>query len=190
MQLQINRQDEEKLLEMLHEGNMRAFDALFICYQPQLVMFINGFVKDEELARDFSQDIFLRIWTNRGKMTDIQSFKGYLFKTARFFIYNYFDHQLVDQKYIAETLYLSNIETDEPEEQLFVKELDEMIDIAISHMPEKQRLVFEMSRKEGMTNQQIADALGISKHTVERHISNSLISIRKLERLMLVLFYF
>ena len=180
--------DEIDLLKRLQLGDMRAFETLFLRYQPQLVLFIDGFIKDEEKARDFSQDIFVKIWTSRSRMTDIQSFKGYLFQTARFAIYNYFDHQLVDRKFISEVLHQSADETYDAEEEYFAKELNSMIDLAISRMPEQRRKVFVMSRKQGMSNQQIADTLHISKHTVERHISNSLIEIRKLKRLMIFLF--
>lgn len=180
---------ENELLQMLQSGDKRAFEVLFLRYQPQLVMFIAGFIKDKEKARDFAQDIFLKIWDNRNDLGNIISFKGYLFHTARFAIYNFFDHELVDQKFVAEAMRRSQGDVYNAEEEYFVRELDEMIDLAISHMPDQRRRVFEMSRKQGLSNQEIADILHISKHTVERHISTSLAELRILKKQMIFLFF-
>jgi RNA polymerase sigma-70 factor (ECF subfamily) len=87
-------------LELIYLQNManddqRSFDALFMHYQPKLIHFIDGFIKDSEDARDMAQDIFFKIWLNRKSLLEIRSFKSSLYQLARNAIYDYYDHSLV-----------------------------------------------------------------------------------------------
>ena len=130
--------EEKEYIQAFANGNNRAFELLFLYYQPRLVAFINGFIKDVEEARDMSQDIFLRLWENRQRCGEILSFKAFLFKTAKFAIYNHFDHQLVNDKYVELMLYTPT-ETDDTEERLFAQELQQLIELTVKNMPEQQR---------------------------------------------------
>jgi RNA polymerase sigma-70 factor (ECF subfamily) len=179
--------EEIKCVKEFAQGNSRAFELLFLHYQPKLVAFIDGFIKDNEEARDMSQDIFLRLWEKRLECGEIKSFKAFLFKTAKFAIYNYFDHQLVNSKYVEQMLF-APIETISADESLFAKELQELIDFTVKNMPDQRRRIFEMSRNEGLSNDEIAQKLGISKRTVENHITTALAAIRKITGLAILLF--
>ena len=66
------------------------------------------------------------------------------------------------------------------EENLYTKELELIISIAIEQMPEQRKRVFLLSRKSGLSNQEIADNLGINKRTVENHITQVLADLRKI----------
>ena len=170
--------EESTYIQAFSRGNPRAFDMLFLYYQPRLVAFIDGFIKDREEARDMSQDIFLRLWENRDRCGEIHSMKAFLFKTAKFAIYNHYDHLLVNERFVESEL-LKPVEFDSAEERLFAQELRELIEQTVAQMPEQRRRVFEMSRKEGIPNEEIAERLGISKRTVENHLTTALAALRK-----------
>lgn len=180
-------ESEEVIIKSFSEGSQAAFDWLFVHYQPLLVQFIAGFVKDSEVARDISQDIFLKIWQQREDFSAVRSFKNFLFKMAKYAIYNYFDHNLVVDKYLKRHLN-ADVVSDDPEKQLFADELQEMINLLVSKMPEKRRRIYLLSREKGYDNEKIAEMLGVSKRTVENNLSITMAEIRKVVKLFTLLF--
>lgn len=184
----MNPSEEISCIKAFSQGDEQAFELLFLNYQPKLVAFIDGFVQDIELARDLSQDVFGRLWENRENCNEIKSLKAFLFKSAKFAIYNYYDHLLVNEKYV-DYINQKSVEFDSVEERIFAQELDNLISATVAEMPEQRRRVFEMSRKLGMTNSEIAERLGISKRTVENHITTALAMLRKITVLSLILFF-
>src|ERR1035437_10686109 len=170
---------EENSIKGLSKGAKNSFEHLFLHYQPKLVNFLYGFIKDSELARDMSQDIFLSIWNNREKLSEIKSFNAYLFRMGKNAICNYYDHSLVNKKFEAEQL-SHPIDADNIEEALFARELEGLIEIAVCHMPAQRKLIYTMSRIEGINNSEIAERLNLNKRTVENHLTAALADVRKI----------
>ena len=172
---------ESDYLEKLGEGDHRAFESLFIYYHPKVKGFLCGFVKDEEEASDMVQELFFRIWMNRKVISKVSSFQNYLFRMARNMVYDYFEHNLVKEKYERKAREESRVYgLDIIEEELYARELSLLIDMAIEKMPTQRRRIFIMSRKEGLSNEEIAVRLGINKRTVENHITQALSDLRKI----------
>lgn len=169
---------ESKYMKELADGSRQAFDALFMYYHPRVVNFLAGFIGDREEAADMAQDIFYKIWVNREVFAKVESFRSYLFRMARNLVYDYYEHSLVKENY---DLTLRNLPLYEDliEEDIYVKELSLLIDIAVENMPEQRKRIFKMSRKEGLSNDEIALRLEINKRTVENHLTQALSNLRK-----------
>ena len=129
-----------------------------------------------------SQDLFFNLWNNRSKLSDIRLFQSYLYQMARNILYNYFDHSLVQEKYEM-AQFLSPSVSDDPEEQLFASNLQELINLRVDQMPPQRRQIFRMSRMEGLNNEEIANRLNINKRTVRflfcSFFTNSVFSVKK-----------
>ncbi|MDD4515882.1 RNA polymerase sigma-70 factor [Massilibacteroides sp.] len=177
--------EEQKILQEIASGKIEAFEQLFIVYQPKLLSFLTGLTHDKEISRDMAQDLFVSLWNNRKRLNHIQSFSPYLFRMARYTVYDYFDHLVVSQKYTNEYL-KENSEFISEEEKLFVRELQEIINITVSNMSPQQSRIYRMSREDGLSNGEIATILGISKRTVENHLTAALSILRKVIYLLLI----
>ena len=180
---------ESEYLEKLGQGDHKSFDALFMLYHPRVKNFLKGFIKDEEEACDMAQDIFFKVWTNRESISKVSSLKAYLFRMARNMVYDYYEHSLVKESYEQKLQSSSSAYTDLIEEDIYAKELSILIDIAIEQMPEQRRRIFKMSRKEGLSNEEISQKLQINKRTVENHVSQALADLREVVRGALLLLF-
>lgn len=179
---------EESYIKALAGGDQKAFEILFLQYQPKLVFFFNGFTKDKEQARDMAQDVFLDIWNDRGKLVEVKSFKAYLFKIAKNKVCNYYDHVIVNEKFIANQLTLPS-NTENTEEVIFAKQLRDLIDVTVSQMPPQRKQIYIMSRIDGKSNTEIAEKLNINKRTVENHLTAALAEIRKTIKIWIIFFF-
>ncbi|GGC22049.1 DNA-directed RNA polymerase sigma-70 factor [Parapedobacter defluvii] len=180
-------QDEKRLLLALSNGNREAFDTLFRNFFPKLSRFLRGMLDDEAAADDLAQDIFVKLWQNRDLFAHIENLDAYLFTAAKNALYNH-----IKRKAKTDFLPLSNAvevpSLEQLEEVLSAHDLEVLIDQTIEKMPPKRKTVFNLSRKEGLSNEKIAHYLHISKRTVETHISAALADIRKAIRLFIFFF--
>lgn len=179
---------ESEYIEKLGQGDHKSFDALFMLYHPRVKNFLKGFIKDEEEACDMAQDIFFKVWTNRESISKVSSLKAYLYRMARNMVYDYYEHSLVKESY-EQKQQLSSTYADLIEEDLYAQELSILIDIAIEQMPEQRRRIFKMSRKEGLSNDEISQRLQINKRTVENHITQALADLREVVRRTFLLLF-
>ena len=77
---------------------------------------------------------------------------------------------------VEKSLYLTK---EDPLQSLLEKELEQKIEEIVADLPEKCQLVFKLSRKKNLQNKEIAEKLGISIKTVEKHITTALSVLRK-----------
>ena len=164
--------DEHILLRKLREGDTEALDILYLRYAAKVRDFAFRLLGDSVEAEDITHDIFLKVWEQRKTVGNVVSFRGYLFRMTRNAIFNAFKHRQVESKYQARAA--------EDGTEVSTNDLMEMIDLAVSNMPEQRRKVFCMSRYEDMSYNDIAEALHISPKTVQYHISGALAELRKL----------
>lgn len=176
---------EHKELRENASGDTDAFERLFFRYQPRLVYFLTGLTHDKEVSRDMAQDIFLALWRDREKLKEVKSFSSYLFQMARFTVYDYFDRLTISERY-ADELLENPVIAESEEESLFVRELQSVVNHAVAQMSPQRQRVYRMSREEGLSNDEIAVRLGLSKRTVENHLTASLAILRKVLYLMFV----
>lgn len=169
--------EDKVLVRRLRDGDKSAFKALFERYYPLFMSFAHRMLKDETAVDDLIQNVFLKIWIGRANLDENKSFKNYLLVSVRNEIYQYYRHvfRIDDTAECPEIVDVSqNLDT-----ELSAKELEKRITGVILKMPQRRREIFNMSRSEKLSNQEIASRLGISIRTVEKHIENALLDIRK-----------
>lgn len=171
--------NEKVLMQQVSEGDELAFGILFDSYRPRLYSYILKLSKSQEMAEDVVQDVFLKIWKGREKLIEVEHFSGFLFQVARNHAYNGF------RRRAKETLILAALRREETgltsensEERILHKEVQEFIRQAVDKLTPQQKQVFLMSREQGMKHEEIAQELHITTRTVSNHISEALRFLR------------
>ncbi|MEQ9424924.1 MAG: RNA polymerase sigma-70 factor [Cyclobacteriaceae bacterium] len=158
----------------MKEEDELEFRKVFEANYSHLVNTSYRIVGSVAAAEDIVQDVFMKLWHNRKTISIHSSVKSYLQKAAINSSLNYIrkSDRHLDLKAEHEP-HVSG-----PEEELYEKELREKINSGLQKLAPQCRLVFSLSRYDGLTNTQIADQLGISKKTVENQIYRALQVLR------------
>ena len=170
-----NITNDISLLRQIREGNEDAFKSLFETYFTPLCRFIYLHLDDKNVAEELAMDIFIYLWENRETFQIQLSLKAYLFQAAK----NKCLNELRKKK---ETVGLDGVEVstiNTSVSALETEELYRLIQEAVFSLPDKCRNIFLLSRRENLTNQEIARKLNISVKTVEGQITKALKKIKK-----------
>ncbi len=145
-------------------------------YGP-LVNFCHSKTKDWELSQEIVQNTFVKLWSNRDKISITSSLKNYLYSMVRNGIVDHY--RKLDKIVDVDTDTICNIPEECGTEKIdFDFELAYHIKKCLETMKDKRREIFELSRYEGLTYKEIADYLNVSERTVEDNISKAFMHIR------------
>ena len=125
---------DQTLVQLLQKGDVAAFDSLFEVYSPKLFGFALKYFKNESDAEELVQEVFVKVWENRGALKSDLSFKSYLFTIALNQIRKYFNKKATSLRYL-ETL---QIETESIENQDDYELTLKQINILIDQMPPRR----------------------------------------------------
>lgn len=169
---------EKVLLEQVAQGDEVAFKKLFDTYRQKLYYYVLAIIKSKEIAEEIVLDVFLKIWIGRDSINDIHNFNAFLHRIAY--------HKAIDFLRIASrtpsltNLLWQNISGKQAESQLagddradnkvIMEEYETALHKAISLLPPRRKQVYQLSREEDLTHEQIAAQLHLSRHTVNNHI--------------------
>lgn len=123
---------------------------------------------EKEACREVVTDVFFSVWQSRKRLKDIDNIDTYLYISVRNESFR-FQARNKDLNRVSLNELLPLMEEEDegsPEEHLELKEMREMLDKAIDELPEKCRLVFLMSREEGLKTKEIAEILSVQESTV------------------------
>ncbi len=166
--------DERVLIERLKLGDSTAFELLFNFYYPGLVIFASHFGIAQTDSEEIVQDFFVHLWQHRLQLKSIDSLKSYFFTSIKNRAFNHLKKQKVNNNLIYKLQQKSQTDTTFNPDIFVASELQDKIRNTVKLIPPKTKEVFFLSRLTGLTNDEIAVRLKISKRTVETHISNAL----------------
>lgn len=166
------------MLHQLASGDEIAFRQLYDNYWQNIYQVAFMFTKSVDLAEDMVQDVFMKLWIKREELVKVENLRSYLFIIARNHIFNELRKRTTDVSF-TNHLHEYFCETKEtPEQKLLQRESEQIMDRIIEHLPQRQRIIYQLSREEGLSRNEIAGRLGIAPNTVRNHLARALEMIR------------
>ena len=161
---------DEQLLPELIAGRTEAFTMLYQRYSQNIHQFIYKYVHSPAMADDLTQEVFIKIWNGRERLSHVKSFKGYLLICARNHTLNSLKAALRTEIALGEVLKNFAAQRKEADENLLENEYAAFLQKQLSELPERSRKIFVLCRQDGRTYEEVAQELGISKNAVKNHM--------------------
>lgn len=187
-------QQSNDIIISLQKGTPEALQHLLKLYYGPLCLFANRLLKDSAAAEDVVGESFIKLWTKRANFDDLQNVKAFLYITVRHASLNYLKRQkrnALTQKQLA---YLSDEKEEFVLNEMIRAEVLQVIMHEIEKLPDQCKKVAKLGYLEGLKNQQIADLLHISVHTVKNQKARAIqllkIKLRDRDMMALLFLYF
>jgi len=165
------------LIETIQSGSSKGFEKVYQAFHRKVYYFMVQSVRDKSDAEDLCQSVFIKLWQYRSTINPDIDLDTQIFKIARSVVIDYYRSQASQQQLMEEYQTLLPQSRQESETMDISTRLQALRQ-AIAELPAKRREVFQLSRFSGMTYEEIAEELSISKNTVHVHITKALHSLR------------
>jgi RNA polymerase sigma-70 factor (family 1) len=166
------RQLQEKICR---HNDEQAFASLFRLSYKRLYHFSLQYVKVHEAAEEVVNDVFVKLWSYRSSLQNINNLESYLFIAVKNqslnYIKQYSHYHVAINEETAEVQLLSKTT---PQHNLEWKELHFKLHQAIDQLPDQCRKIFKLVKEEGFRFKQVAEILNISPRTVETQLYRAL----------------
>ena len=170
---------EQQLLSALRFGNEGALRQIFDRHYPLLLSDIYRLIPDESTCQDLAQELFVDMWNKRESLDIHTSLRAYLRRSAVNKALNHIKAtrrmQFEDTDDLGQLADTSSADSLRKEKQ---ESLEDALHAAIGGLPEKCRVVFNLSRFEQLSHREIAEKLGISVKTIENQITKAMKMLR------------
>ena len=173
---------EEKIRHLVHriaDDDEAALGELIHLYSSKLFAYALKFTKSREYAEELVQEAFVRLWIHRKKLNQDLSFNAYLFTIAKHLAYDFLKKTAHEAELKAALLENYTPAYNPVEARLRYEEYERAALQAIDQLSPKRQLIYRLSREKGMTYEEIALHLGISKNTVKEQIAQATKSIKE-----------
>ncbi|NJO67985.1 MAG: RNA polymerase sigma-70 factor [Bacteroidetes bacterium] len=174
----LNTDPDILLYQQLIQGRKDAFDALFRKYYQTLCRFAYLYTGDRDESEEAVQTAFISLWEGRNSIAITRSLKAYLYQMVRnnalMFLRKVNTRKQYEQQYL-------DLHADEliSERTLSDNEINDLVRKGLNMLPEKCRVIFSLSRYDGLTYEEIAEYLEISPKTVENQMGIAFQKLRE-----------
>ncbi|QRR01441.1 RNA polymerase sigma factor [Dyadobacter sandarakinus] len=172
-----NSDIDNSILMLSSRADEAAFTTLFDRYKHKLYGYLLSLTGSEMLAEDIVQDVFIKIWTDRESLADVRNFDSYLFRMSKNHAINHF-RRMSQEALIISEVFKADPSQNLTDDSIALQETERLLAAAIEKLPAQQRAVYELSRHQGHSHEEIADLLKISVHTVRNHMVQAMATIR------------
>jgi RNA polymerase sigma-70 factor (ECF subfamily) len=169
--------------ERIRAGDEAAYESLFREYYARLCTHANSILAAPDIAEEIVQDVFVKLWRNRGSWEVRSGVRAYLYAAVRNGALNH-----IKRRHTEERAYQEAARDADARRTLFAPGAAERIETAqiadevqraIERLPARCRQVVILRWQHQLKHAEIAETLGISVKGVENHLARGLQALRR-----------
>jgi RNA polymerase sigma-70 factor (family 1) len=170
--------DIKFLVELMAKDDEAAFRYIYNIYHQKIYSFSYFLTRSTTLAEDITQEIFVKIWVNREKLSAINNFENWLAAVIKNHTYNCLSRSAKERLVLDSLKKPDEKIAPAAENNMISKEFDLLLRNAINRLPPQQKKVYLLRRQDGLELKEIAALLGLSINTIKNHLKAALSGIR------------
>jgi RNA polymerase sigma-70 factor (ECF subfamily) len=159
-------------------GDEVAFKVFFQQYRARVYGLAYKWTKSAFAAEEITQDVFISVWTGRKNLAAVKDADTYFFTIIYNKINRHFRREAKKERVVRLARWAEDGTSNETEETVYANDGERFINKALEHLSPRKRLIYQLSRKEGKSHDEIAESLRLSPHTVKSHLMYTLKFIR------------
>ena len=154
------------------------FSSLFRKHEHKLYTLALRLTKSDQVAKDIIQDVFLKLWEHKEEIRTILNVEAWLYRVTENKIIDFLRKAAADTR--LKKIVWTNVQQiiNEAELHVAAKEYNQIIQRAIDQLPPQRKLIYQLNKEDGLSYQQIAEELNISRHTVKNQLFSAVQSVR------------
>ena len=167
------------IFQRIAQGDAQAFAEFYEAYAVKLAVYVARFLGSDLWAEEIVQDTFLKLWSIRETIGDIEYPAGFVYRMLANRVKDHLKrrgHEIRMQQYMIHFFQQANTNT--TEEQVDYQRGEKLFRQAVMQLPPQRALVFKMRHEQGLSYDEIARQLGLSRHTVRNLLNLALQNIR------------
>jgi len=178
----LSQLSDEELVQQFIDGRERAFNELMQRYSRRIINYIYRIIGDRDRAEDLLQDTFVRVYRNIDRFDQSRKFSTWLYTIATNLAKNelrntgrnpllYFQNFFFRKD--DQQMFESADKASRPDDQLYRKQLNDLVAKAVEKLPQRHKLVFTLRETEGKSYEEIAEILGCNIGTVKSRLNRA-----------------
>lgn len=164
------KDQEKQLVEQLREGSTDAYRQLFHSYGPKIHAFALSYLKNDADADELLQEVFLKLWEIRVTLDTSRNIKSFLFKICINLIYDFIRRKNIEKAYLDYSYQLGSHHSDNTWQEVIYNDMLNNLNQLVKNMPKQRQRIFRLSKEDGLSNDEIAQELKLSKRTIENQL--------------------
>lgn len=158
------------IIQSLSAGEEWAFHIIFEEYSPRVYGLAIKMGLSREDAEGVLQEVFCAIWKQREAIRDDLSINSFILTIAKRQIIKVIRSKVIKEKHLDNFKHLMPASHQQTEDEVIYRDLFDMMQKHLEELPAKQKEIFTLSKRHGLTNDAIALKLNLSKRTVENQL--------------------
>ena len=169
---------EQELLKLVAEGDRNAFTQIYNNYRNKIYSIAFELTESTTVSEEIVQDVFLKIWVKRDSLHEVEHFRAYLFTITRNYVFTALKRIARKESIEVSAVQDAPLYDHDTEDRVLNNEYTRILQAAIDRLPEQQKQVYNLIKKEGLKREEAAAALHLSPETVKTHLAQAMRSIR------------